>query len=135
VPGADTRSGECNGMAPRAACRVSTAALFALALCAFVNSRPAAAAQYVRLTIYNDTHVAITELYDRKPGESFWGINDLAGSGAVKPGHSFYIRMEENAYGRCPAFYRDVKLVFANGNIKILPHVSVCNIDAHIHQP
>jgi hypothetical protein len=122
-------------MESRTALRAAAAALFAFVVCAFLQSLPALAAHYVLLTIYNDTHVAITELYDRKPGETFWGINDLAGSGAVKAGHSFYIRMEEDAYGRCPAFYRDVKLVFANGVIRILPHVSVCDIDVHVHKP
>jgi hypothetical protein len=113
----------------------AAAALAVFAACALLGPPRVGAAQYAVLTIYNDTHVAITQLYNRNPGQTFWGINDLAGSGAVQPGHSFYIRMVQNAYGHCPSFYQDVKLVFANGAVKVLPHVSVCNIDAHIHQP
>jgi len=115
------------------AIRVFAGALLTFAAFGLWCPARAQATQYAVLTIYNDTNVSIKELYDRRPGQTFWGINDL--TGAIKPGHSFYIRMVQNAQGRCPNFYRDVRLVFANGAVKVLPHVSVCDIDAHIHQP
>lgn len=108
-------------------------AIFALTACGLLRAQAAQAAKYVTFTIYNDTNVRIVELYDRKSGQSFWGIDDL--TSPVLPGHSFYIRLEQNSYEHCPSVYRDVKVIFANGAVKVLPRIPFCEYnEAHINK-
>lgn len=120
-------------MAGQATFRVTAAALFAFALCALLRAAPVWGAQYAVTTIYNDTHVTITQLYDRTSGQTFWGVNDL--TDFVKPGQSFTIRIEQNATTRCPAIYRDFKLVFSNGAAEAFRHIAVCKYDVKVHRP
>jgi hypothetical protein len=113
--------------------RATLLATVAIAACGLFRSQPAQAAKYLVFTIYNDTNVRIVHLYDRKFGEKFWGINDL--TGPVQPGHSFYIRIEQNAYEHCPSVYRDVKVIFANGAVKVLSRIPLCEYnEAHINR-
>ncbi|HLI95826.1 MAG TPA: hypothetical protein VKT72_07035 [Candidatus Baltobacteraceae bacterium] len=102
---------------------------------------PAQAAQYVVLRIYNDARVPITQLNDRQTGQASWGINDLADMGStanpyaapvrpIAPGRFFYIRYEESAYDHCPMM-RDVRVVFANGTVKIARAIDACKYDVH----
>jgi hypothetical protein len=88
---------------------------------------PATAADYVVFKIWNDTKVPITALYDKDFRQGNWGVNDL--QGAVQPGHYFYPRLAQNSYGHCPGMLHDVKLVFGNGDVKVLSKVDVCQYD------
>lgn len=114
--------------------RFRFAALFVAAsiLC---HAKPGGAlgAEYVVFKIWNDTSVPITQLYDKDSRQSFWGINDVQGH-PVQPGHYFYIRFEQNSYARCPGMLHDVRLVFANGAVKVLNKVEVCKYDVHVNR-
>lgn len=119
----------------------------ALAPCvvAFGSAARANAAGDVVFKIYNDTSVAITEIYNKDSRQSNWGWNDLQGVGSanplegkvtpVQPGHSFYIRFKQNSYAHCPEMTQDLKVVFANKAVKVLDKVPVCNVDVHLHKP
>jgi hypothetical protein len=91
------------------------------------------AANSVVFKIWNDTTVPIKELYDKDSRHDYWGINDL--STPVAPGHYFYIKFEQNSYAHCPSMLHDVKLIFANGQSKILTKIKVCEYDVHINKP
>jgi len=91
------------------------------------------AATSVVFKIWNDTTVPIKELYDKDSRQDYWGINDLPAP--VAPGHYFYIKFEQTSYAHCPSMLHDVKLIFANGQSKILTKVKVCEYDVHINKP
>ena len=105
----------------------------------------ARASDDVVFKIYNDTNVAITEIYNKDSRQSNWGWNDLQEPGAsnpyegkvtpIAPGHYFFIRFKQNSYAHCPDMTQDVKLVFANKAVKMLDRVPVCKVDAHINRP
>jgi hypothetical protein len=112
--------------------RVGTAAI-AAALLATSSQKVARAGDYVTFKIWNDTQVAITQLYDKDSRQDVWGINDLQDN-PVRPGHYFFIRMEQNSYSHCPNMLHDVKLVFANGAVKLLRKLEVCKYDVHVNR-
>ncbi len=123
-----------------AACAILTSALLAAGA-----RNVAAAGDYVTFKIWNDTHVAIAQLYDKDSRQDAWGINDVqdVGSGAnplagtihpVQPGHYFYIRLEQNSYAHCPTMLHDVKLVFSNGDVKIIRKIEICKYDVHVNR-
>ena len=94
---------------------------------------PAAAASDVIFKIWNDTHVPITAIYDKDSRQSNWGVNDLLNP--IPPGHFFYIRFKQNSYAHCPGMLHDARLVFANGDVKMISKVPVCQVDVHVNKP
>jgi hypothetical protein len=129
-------------IAPRV--RVVAAVMLASVFCQVGLTRSAAGAQYVVFKIWNDTKVPVTQLYDKDSRQGDWGINDLQDISAsnpftgkvhpVQPGHYFYIRLEQNSYAHCPGMRHDVRLVFANGDVKVLSKVDVCKYDVHVNR-
>lgn len=106
---------------------------------------PAIGATDVTFKIWNDTNVPITGIYNKDSRQNNWGWNDLQSVGdgnpfagkvtPIDPGHFFYIRFKQGSYAHCPDMLQDVKLVFANGAVKVLDKVPVCKVDVHIHKP
>jgi hypothetical protein len=114
--------------------RMTATLLLASGLAQLALGGRARGAEYVVFKIWNDTNVPITQLYDKDSRQAPWGIDDLQGH-PIRPGHYFYIRMEQDSYAHCPGLLHDVRLVFANGAVKTLSKVEVCKYDVHVNKP
>jgi len=105
----------------------------------------AGAAGDVVFKVFNDTHVAMTAIYNKDSRQDNWGWNDLQEVGSadplsgkitpIQPGRFFYIRFKQSSYAHCPDMEQDVKIVFAGGAVKVLDRVPVCKVDVHINRP
>jgi hypothetical protein len=121
---------------------VGAAALFALTLgAAVVPAQPATASVTLaaavaaascndglnrKVTIINETGVAMREFYASPPDAEVWE-DDILGQGVVKPYGSVVIDFDD---GRCRCVY-DFKAVFTDGDELIRQKINVCDIGTY----